>query len=94
MNLSRIFIARPVATSVLVASLFSFKEEEFFEVEDAIRESGPPTVDFGTSAGGSGEASVPSPEPSTPAASTPTPAPQATDVPESPDQPAPPNPTG
>jgi LemA protein len=33
--------------SVLVASMFGFKEEEFFEVEDALREAGAPQVKFG-----------------------------------------------
>jgi LemA protein len=70
--------------SVVVANMFNFEEEEFFEVEDAIREGGPPLVDFGTPAG-SGPAS-PTPGPSTPP-------PPAGDVPEAPDQPAPPNPT-
>ena len=37
--------------SVIVASLFNFEEEEFFEVEDAIREGGAPQVDFGAPAG-------------------------------------------
>ncbi len=32
--------------SVLIASMFGFKEEEFFEVEEAIREGGPPQVNF------------------------------------------------
>jgi LemA protein len=36
--------------SVLIANSFGFKEEEFFEVDEAIREGGPPRVDF-TSAG-------------------------------------------
>jgi LemA protein len=36
--------------SVLIANSFGFKEEEFFEVDEAIREGGPPQVDF-TSAG-------------------------------------------
>ena len=47
--------------SVLVANMFGFKEEEFFEVEDAVREAGPPKVDFG--AGGSGPAAEPTPAP-------------------------------
>jgi LemA protein len=36
--------------SGLVANMFGFKEEEFFEVDDAVREAGPPKVDFGTRA--------------------------------------------
>ena len=68
--------------SVLVASVFGFKEEEFFEVDDVIRDSGPPQVDFGP-----GAPSAP------PSASPSTPAPPADDVPEPPGQPTPPNPT-
>ena len=33
--------------SVVVANLFNFEEEEFFEVEDALREAGAPQVAFG-----------------------------------------------
>jgi LemA protein len=33
--------------SVLVASMFGFKEEEFFEIEEALREAGAPQVSFG-----------------------------------------------
>jgi LemA protein len=33
--------------SVVIASSFHFKEEEFFEVEDALREAGAPQVAFG-----------------------------------------------
>jgi LemA protein len=32
--------------SVLIASMFGFKEEEFFEVEEALREAGAPQVSF------------------------------------------------
>ncbi|MGZ8583655.1 MAG: LemA family protein [Actinomycetota bacterium] len=82
--------------SVVVANLFSFKEEEFFEVEDAIREGGPPQVDFGapkgTGAPLAGE--TPASAPSTSNAAPSTPAPPADDVPEPPGQPAPPKPAG
>jgi LemA protein len=71
--------------SVIVASMFGFKEEEFFEVEDAIRESGPPTVDFGAGAGGTPEVRAPETGATPPASGG---------APEPPDQPAPPNPTG
>ena len=37
--------------SVVVANMFDFEEEEFFEVEDAIREGGAPQVDFGAPIG-------------------------------------------
>jgi LemA protein len=33
--------------SVVIASIFNFEEEEFFEVEDALREAGAPQVAFG-----------------------------------------------
>ncbi|MGH2829460.1 MAG: LemA family protein [Actinomycetota bacterium] len=32
--------------SNVIASMFNFKEEEFFEVEEVIRQAGPPKVDF------------------------------------------------
>lgn len=32
--------------SNVIASMFNFKEEEFFEVEEALRQAGPPKVDF------------------------------------------------
>ncbi|HEY6566341.1 MAG TPA: LemA family protein [Actinomycetota bacterium] len=75
--------------SVLVASMFGFKEEEFFEVEDAIRESGPPKVDF---AAGSGAPVAP--PATTPTAGTTTPPPPDDDIPEPPGQAPPPTPTG
>ena len=34
--------------SVIIASTFNFEEEEFFEVEDALREAGAPQVAFGS----------------------------------------------
>ncbi|MEX1046467.1 MAG: LemA family protein [Actinomycetota bacterium] len=57
--------------SNVVASMFKFKEEEFFEVEDAIREAGPPQVDFGAGASG-GAANPPAapPAPQPPAGGT------------------------
>ncbi len=69
--------------SVVIANLFNFREEEFFEVEDAIREGGPPQVDFGTPAGSG---------PVAPTASS-TPPPPTDDIPEAPDRSPPPNPT-
>jgi LemA protein len=33
--------------SVIIASTFNFEEEEFFEIEDALREAGAPQVAFG-----------------------------------------------
>jgi LemA protein len=80
--------------SMIVASLFGFKEEEFFEVEDAIREGGAPQVDFGSPSGTgaplAGQAQSPAVDVS---ASPVAPPPPADDVPEPPDQPAPPTPT-
>ncbi len=69
--------------SVLVASMFGFKEEEFFEIEEAMREAGAPQVSFGAGPGVSfGGPAVP---PVAPPAS-----------PESPEEPAgtPPPPPG
>jgi LemA protein len=81
--------------SMIVASLFGFKEEEFFEVDDAIREGGAPQVDFGAPAGTgaplAGQASAPAVDVTTSPA---TPPPPADDVPEPPDQAPPPTPTG
>jgi LemA protein len=37
--------------SVVIANMFGFKEEEFFEVDEAVREAGPPQVDFSTPTG-------------------------------------------
>jgi LemA protein len=37
--------------SVLIASMFGFKEEEFFEIEEAMREAGAPQVSFGAGPG-------------------------------------------
>ena len=80
--------------SVVVANMFDFEEEEFFEVEDAIREGGAPQVDFGAPSGTgaplAGE-TPPTPTPTTPSAATPPP--PADDIPGAPDQPTPPNPT-
>ncbi len=57
--------------SNLVARNFHFAEEQFFEIEDALRESGPPRVDFSSdrpvegtgSASAAGAPPPPSPEP-------------------------------
>jgi len=75
--------------SVIVANMFNFEEEEFFEVDDAIREGGAPQVDFGapTGSGAPLAGETPSPTPTTPP-------PPADDVPEPPGQPTPPNPAG
>jgi LemA protein len=75
--------------SVVVANAFHFEEAEFFEVDETVREAGPPQVDFGASGGsGAGSGATPPPEGMT------APPPPADDVPEPPAQPTPPNPTG
>ena len=38
--------------SSVIAGMFHFEPAEFFEIPDAIREAGPPQVDFSTPAGG------------------------------------------
>jgi LemA protein len=73
--------------SVVVANMFGFKEEEFFEVDEAIRDAGAPAVDFSASTPAAGGGSVPAPI--TPVEPTP-PAPTA--APASPDPPGPPAP--
>ena len=59
--------------SMIVANVFNFEEEEFFEIEDAMREAGAPQVSF---AGGSpgvsfGGPAVPGSTPTPPAAPSP-----------------------
>ena len=78
--------------SVIVANMFNFEEEEFFEVEDEIREGGAPQVDFGAPTGSGAPLAGETPS-STPSATPSTPPPPA-DVPEPPGQPTPPNPAG
>jgi LemA protein len=68
--------------SNVMARMFKFTEEEFFEVEEALREAGPPRVEFGAPPG-AGPAVPPPGAP--PAAPTPTGQPTA---------PAPPTPPG
>jgi LemA protein len=80
--------------SVFIANMFHFEEEEFFEIEEAIREGGAPQVDFGAPTG-SGAPLANEPQAAPPVSTSPaTPPPPADDVPEPPDQPTPPNPTG
>jgi LemA protein len=80
--------------SMIVASLFGFKEEEFFEVEDAIREGGAPQVDFGAPSGTGAPLAGQARPPAVDVTASPVaPPPPADDVPEPPDQPAPPTPT-
>ena len=66
--------------SNLVAAAFGFREEEFFEIEEAIREAGPPRVSFppaGAAEGGAPAGPPAGPAPGSPAGPAPTgPAPQ------------------
>ncbi|MGZ8630137.1 MAG: LemA family protein [Actinomycetota bacterium] len=92
--------------SMVVASMFNFEEEEFFEVEEGIREGGAPQVDFGSPKGsgaplaGETPAAAPASDAPTSSSAPPsvgapaTPPPPDDDVPEPPGQPTPPNPTG
>jgi LemA protein len=61
--------------SVVIARMFGFAPEEFFEVDDALREAGPPRVDFtGTPTAANVEQEAQPPAPSTP---TPPPPPES-----------------
>ncbi|MGH2634746.1 MAG: LemA family protein [Actinomycetota bacterium] len=70
--------------STIIARMFNFEQEEFFEIEEALREAGPPQVNF-SGAGPSVNFEPPAvpQSPSAPAAPT---------VPQSPSAPAPPAP--
>jgi LemA protein len=63
--------------SRIVAGMFNFKEEQFFEVEEAIREGGPPQVNF-TQPGPSVSFGAPGAAPSERSAAPGEPAPSAT----------------
>lgn len=80
--------------SMIVASLFDFEEEEFFEVEDAIREGGPPQVNFGAPAGSGAPLAGSAPTSAADVTSPVAPPPPVDDVPEPPGQPTPPTPPG
>jgi LemA protein len=69
--------------SNVMARMFRFTEEEFFEVEEALREAGPPRVDFGTRPGA---------RPAAPPAAAPTPT--GPPPPSAPVPPGTPTPTG
>jgi LemA protein len=61
--------------SMIIARMFGFEQEEFFEVDDALREAGPPRVDFtGSASGASVEQTSQPPAPSAP---TPPPPPES-----------------
>ena len=64
--------------SMLLARTFGFEQEEFFEVDDALREAGPPRVDFTGSAPAANveqTSQPPAPSAPTPPPSAPTPPP-------------------
>ena len=63
--------------SVFVANMFGFMEEEFFQVEDAIREGGPPQVDFGSPTGSGAPLAGESPASAPPGSASSTSAPSA-----------------
>ena len=63
--------------SMIIARMFGFEQEEFFEVDDALREAGPPRVDFtGTAPAVNVEQPSQPPAPS-PSAPTPPPPPES-----------------
>jgi LemA protein len=64
--------------SMVIARTFGFEQEEFFEVDDALREAGPPRVDFTGSAQAANveqTSQPPAPSAPTPPPSAPTPPP-------------------
>ena len=64
--------------SMIIARMFGFEQEEFFEVDDALREAGPPRVDFAGSAPAANvEQTLQPPAPSAPTPPSPTPPPSA-----------------
>jgi LemA protein len=72
--------------SVVIARSFGFKEAEFFEVDEALREAGAPQVNFGSGPAVSfGGETAPPPAGGTP---SPTPAPQPPGTPQPPAPPA------
>jgi LemA protein len=61
--------------SMIIARMFGFEQEEFFEVDDALREAGPPRVDFtGSAPAGNAEQTS---QPAAPSAPTPPPPPES-----------------
>jgi LemA protein len=67
--------------SMIIARMFGFEQEEFFEVDDALREAGPPRVDFTGSAPAVNVEQTSQP----PAPSAPTPPPPAPTPPPPPE---------
>jgi LemA protein len=79
--------------SMIIAHMFGFEQEEFFEVDDALREAGPPRVDFTGSAPVANveqTSQPPAPSAPTPPPSAPTPPPSAPTPPPSAPTPPPP----
>jgi LemA protein len=72
--------------STLIASTFHFQDEEFFEVDEALREAGAPQVNFGADAPGvtfGGPAVPGASAPATPPSSAPAPPPPPAGTPPS-----------
>ena len=61
--------------SMIIARMFGFEQEEFFEVDDALREAGPPRVDFTGSVPAANVEQTS--QPPTPSAPTPPPPPES-----------------
>ena len=61
--------------SMIIARMFGFEQEEFFEVDDALREAGPPRVDFTGSAPAANVEETS--QPPAPSAPTPPPPPES-----------------
>ncbi len=61
--------------SMIIARMFGFQQEEFFEVDDALREAGPPRVDFTGSAPAANVEQTS--QPPAPSAPTPPPPPES-----------------
>jgi LemA protein len=83
--------------SRLIAGSFGFKEEEYFEVEEALREAGPPQVNFtqpGPSVSFGAPGTAPSERAAAPGGSAPSPGPSVAAPTEAESTPPPPPPPG
>jgi LemA protein len=83
--------------SRLIAGSFGFKEEEYFEVEEALREAGPPQVNFtqpGPSVSFGAPGTAPSERAAAPGRSAPSPGPSVAAPTEAESTPPPPPPPG
>jgi LemA protein len=72
--------------STIIAKMFNFEQEEFFEIEEALREAGPPQVNF-SGAGPSVSFEQPAVPGSAPPATTPPATPPAPSTPPPPEGP-------